>query len=168
MRIGESVQVRAYKSDGTCYRWWYATVEAVETDRIVVITPVGHRVEDVDGAWTSEYAIRAFYWFKRWYSLLEVYAPDGRLDEVYVNINSPVEIENSQIRFTDYELDISRKPPQGARIVDEEEFREAACRHGYSTEFQQACYEVAREAIEVANHWIARGMPTTLRSDFST
>ena len=37
--VGDRIQVRAYKSDGTCYRWWYATVEAVETDRVVVINP---------------------------------------------------------------------------------------------------------------------------------
>jgi protein associated with RNAse G/E len=161
MQIGERVQVRAYKSDGTCYRWWYATVEAVETDKVVVITPVGHRVEDVGGAWASGYAIRAFYWLNRWYSLLEVYAPDGRLEEVYVNISSPVEVEDSQMRFTDYELDVSRKPPHGARIVDEEEFLEAASKYGYSKEFQRACYQAAREAIGVANRWVAKGMPTT-------
>ena len=160
MEIGERVQVRAYKSDGTCYRWWYATVEAVEKDEVVVITPVGQRVEDICGAWASEYAIRAYHWLNRWYSLLEVYAPNGRLEEVYVNISSPVEIEDSQMRFTDYELDVSRKPPHEASIVDEEEFLEAVSKYGYSKEFQQACYQTAREAIGVANSWVAKGMPT--------
>jgi protein associated with RNAse G/E len=160
MQIAGKVQVRAYKADGTCYRWWYATVEAVETDRVVVITPVGHQVEDVSGGWASEYAIRGFYWLDRWYSLLEVYAPDGRLEEVYVNIGSPVEIEDSQMRFTDYELDVIWKPPHGARIVDEDEFLEAAPRYGYSKELQRACYEAVREAVAVANHWVAKGMPT--------
>jgi protein associated with RNAse G/E len=159
MEIGESVRVRAYKSDGTCYRWWYATVEAVETDRVVLVTSAGHRVEDVRGAWASPYAIRATYWLDRWYSLLEVYAPDGRLVEIYVNLGSPAEIEDSQIRFTDYELDVSRKPPDEARIVDEEEFLEAASKYGYSEAFQQACYELAREALGVANAWAAQGMP---------
>jgi protein associated with RNAse G/E len=160
MQIGERVQVGAYKSDGTCYRWWYATVEAVETDKVVVVTPVGHRVEDIGGAWASEYAIRAFYWLDRGYSLLEVYAPDGKLVEIYVNISSAVEIEDSQMRFTDYELDVSRKPPHKARIVDEEEFLEAVSKYAYSQEFQQACYQAAREAVGVANTWVARGMPT--------
>jgi protein associated with RNAse G/E len=160
MQIGEKVQVRAYKSDGTCYHWWQATVEAVEPGKLVVVTPAGHRVEDIDGGWTSEHAIRAYYWRDRWYSLLEVYAPDGRLSPVYVNISSPAEIEDSQIRFTDYELDVSRKPPEDARIVDEDEFREAVSRYGYSPKFQQACHQVAREAMEMANRWAAGGMPT--------
>lgn len=101
MRIGERVLVSAYKSDGTCHRWWYATVEAVEPDRIVCISPVGHRVEGTRGAWASQQAIRVFYWLDRWYSLLEVYAPDGKLEEICVSISSPVEIEGSQMRFTD-------------------------------------------------------------------
>jgi protein associated with RNAse G/E len=159
MQVGDRVRVRAYKSDGICYRWWTATVEAVERDRVVVVTPVGHWVEDIDGGWASPWAIRGYYWLDRGYSLLEVYTPEGRLDEVYVNISSPVEIGDGQLRFTDYELDVSRRPPHGARIEDEEEFREAASRYGYSEAFQEACYRVARAAVGVADGWVGRGMP---------
>jgi protein associated with RNAse G/E len=151
--------VRAYKSDGTCYRWWTGTVEAVARERVVVVTPVGHWVEDIGGGWASKWAIRGTYWFDRGYSLLEVYAPDGRLHEVYVNISSPVEIGEGELWFTDYELDVSRKPPHGARIEDEDEFQEAAVRYGYSEAFQAACYAVAREAVGLADGWVGRGMP---------
>lgn len=89
-----------------------------------------------------------------------MYRADGTLEEIYVDIASPVEIRDSATWFTDYELEVSRKPPHGARIEDEDEFREAVSRHGYSEDFQQACYDVAREAVEVANGWVAGGMPT--------
>lgn len=56
---------------------------------------------------------------------------------------------------------MSRKPPHEAVMVDEGEFQEAASEYGYSEEFQLACYQVAREAIDVANSWEAKGMPTT-------
>ncbi len=160
MRIGERIQIRAYKSDGTCYRWWYATVEAVTANRIVTVTPAGHPVEGHRGGWTSRYAIRSHFWLDRRYSLLEAYTANGTLEEIYVNINSPVQIEGSELRFTDYELDVSRELPQGARIVDEDEFLEAVRDYGYSEEFQQACYETAKEAIELANRWVAGEMPT--------
>jgi protein associated with RNAse G/E len=159
MEIDERVRVEAYKLDGTCYRWWHVTVEVVEADKVVVFAPAGHRVEEAGGGWRSEHAIRAFYWLDRWYSVLEVYARDGTLEEIYVNIASPVRIEDGRIWFVDYELDVSRKPPHEARIVDEEEFLEAVFRYGCTTEFQQACYRVAKEAIEVANRWVAGGMP---------
>jgi len=167
MQIGSPVQMQAYKSDGTCYRWWTATVEAVEPDMVVVTTPPGHRLCDPDGGWESKYASRAYYWTDRWYSVLEVYLPDDSkhpqawaLVEIYVNINSPVEIRNEQLCYTDYELDVSRELPGHARLVDEDEFQEAAIKYEYSAEFQQTCYRVASEAIEVADNWVARGMPT--------
>jgi protein associated with RNAse G/E len=159
MQIGDRVQVKAYKSDGTCYRWWTATVETVGPDELVLVTPVGHLIEDPGGNFISPNALRVFYWPAKWYCLLEAYTPSGELAEIYVNINSPVEIEGSLMRFTDYELDVSRRPPGEAELVDQDEFQEAAAEYGYSEEFQRACYDAAAEAIDLANRWVARGMP---------
>jgi len=153
--------MRAYKSDGTCYRWWTATVEAVEPGTVVVVTPAGHRLHTPDGDWTSRWAIRSTYWPGRCYSVLEVYQPDGTLAEIYVNINSPIEIGDGQLSYTDYELDVSRELPHRAQLVDEDEFQEAALKYGYSAEFQEICHRVAEEALEIADNWVAKGMPTT-------
>ena len=160
LQIGSKINVRAYHSDGTCYRWWTGTVETVEPPKVVVTTPVGHRVHAPDGGGRSRWSIRSYYWLDRWYSVLELYLPDGELEEIYVNVNSPVEIRDAQLCFTDYELDVSRVLPHPARLVDEDEFEEAAHKYGYSDEFQQTCYRVAREALEIADNWIAKGMPT--------
>jgi protein associated with RNAse G/E len=159
MNIGDRVKVEAYKADGTCYRWWHATVEALEPGTIVLFAPAGHRVDDIAGAWQTSVAIRSYYWLDKWYSLLEAYTPGGQFEEVYVNINSPVEIEGAQIRFTDYQLDVSRRLPHKAQILDQDEFRAAAIEYGYSDELQQTCYEVAREAMVLADRWQPRGMP---------
>ena len=160
MKPGDCVQVRAYKTDGTCYRWWTATVESVGPDELVLVTPVGHPIDDPDGGITSENALRCFYWPGKWYSLLEAYTPSEELAEVYVNISSPVEIDGLEMRFTDLELDVSRRPPGEAELVDEDEFQEAAVEYGYSEAFQRACYQAAREALDLANRWVGRGMPT--------
>ena len=159
MRIGAQMQVRAYKSDGTCYRWWYATVESVEKDEFVLVTPTGHWIDGIDGGMTSENALRVHYWADRWYCLLEAYTPEGELAEIYVNINSPIEIEDLQVCFTDYELDVIRRPPGEARLEDEDEFQEAAAEYGYSEAFQRACYLVAAVAMDLANGWVGRGLP---------
>jgi len=39
-----------------------------------------------------------------------------------------------------YKLDVSRKLPNRAQIVDEDEFQEAANKYGYSAEFQLYCF----------------------------
>ena len=159
LKIGDCLRVRAYKSDGTCYRWWTATVEAVDADQLALVTPAGHPIGDPGGNFVSPNALRVFYWPGKWYSLLEAYAPDGELAEIYVNISSPVEIDGLQMRFTDLELDVSRIPPGEARLEDEDEFQEAAVEFGYSEELQRTCYEVAREALDLANSWKGPGMP---------
>ena len=159
LRIGDCVRVRAYKSDDTCYRGWTATVETVDTDQLALVTPAGHLIQDPGGDFRSKHALRVFYWPGRWYSLLEAYDPSGELAEIYVNISSPVEIEGLQMRFTDLELDVSRIPPGEARLEDEDEFQEAAVEFGYSEELQRTCYEVAREALDLANSWKGPGMP---------
>jgi protein associated with RNAse G/E len=162
MRRGDRVHVRACKSDGTCYRWWTATVESAAPDELVLVTPVGHLIEDPNGNFVSGHALRSYYWPGKWYSLLEAYTPGGELVEIYVNISSPVQVTDSLVCFTDYELDVSRIPPGEAELMDEDEFQEAVLVYGYSEEFQQACYQVAAEAIDLANRWVGRGMPTDL------
>jgi protein associated with RNAse G/E len=159
LRTGDSMRVRAYKSDGTCYRWWTATVEAADADQLVLVTPAGHPIGDPGGNFVSPNALRVYYWPGKWYSLLEAYAPSGELAEIYVNISSPVEIQGLHMRFTDLELDVSRKLPGKARLEDEDEFEEAAAEYGYSEELQRACYQVARQALDLANGWVGRGMP---------
>lgn len=63
---------------------------------------------------------------------------------------TPYRSEPTRLRFTDYELDVSRRPPHGACIVDEDEFQEAVSKYGYSEEFQRTCYCIAREALQAA------------------
>jgi protein associated with RNAse G/E len=165
---GDRVHVRAYKAGGTCYRWWTAIVEIANPDELVLVTPVGHLIEDPGDSFVSPNALRVFYWPGKWYSLLEAYAPDGKLVEIYVNISSPVETDGLQMCFTDHELDVTRRPPGEAELVDEDEFQEAAIEYGYSEEFQRACYAAAREALDLANGWVARGMPAFGANDAST
>ena len=57
------------------------------------------------------------------------------------------------------ELDVSRRPPAPAVLVDEDEFQEAAAAFGYSAGFRRACYKAAREAVRLAEGWVAREAP---------
>lgn len=160
LRTGDEVKVSIYKSDGSRYRSWHATVEEASPDRIVTITPIGHLVDDTEGAWVAQSSVRAYYWTDRPYSLLEVYRPNGELGEIYVHISSPVEARGLELHITDYELDVVRQPPGLAHVVDEDEFAEAVITYSYSDAFQAFCYRAVREALALANGWEASGMPT--------
>ncbi len=153
------LSVSAYKSDGKCYRSWQANIESATAESIITVTPVGHRILGIQKDWFSTFAIRSYYWPDKPYCLLEVYTPSGELHSIYININSPVQVEGNQLSYTDYELDVVWLPPGPAYIVDEDEFAQAAIEYGYSDEHKLFCYHAASEALELANHWQVKGMP---------
>jgi len=160
MKIGDHIQVCACKADGTVYRSWYTIVESVDADLIVTISPAGSMVEDrVRIKYQNEHILRSYYWFDKFYNLIEVFDTQGNLIEIYINIAAPPEFEDDGMKFKDHELEVSRYPPKAAQLIDEDEFAEAAVKYQYTKEFQKKMYAVAEEALELANHWQARPVP---------
>ena len=160
MKNGDIIHVCACKTDGIVYRSWHTTIESVDADSIVTISPAGSSVFNIKG---EEYPIRhhyrSYYWFDKFYNLLEIFEPGGELLHIYINVASPPEFKNGMMSFKDHELDVSRYPPKAAELIDEDEFAEAAVKYQYSKEFQEKMYSTAEEAIELANHWKARPVP---------
>lgn len=160
MKPGDQIHVRACKADGTVYRSWFATIESVTADSIVTIAPAGSSVFNIKG---EDYPIlhhyRAYYWFDKFYNLLEIFETSGELIHIYLNIASPPELGNGGMSFKDHELDVSKVFPGQARLVDEEEFAEAVVKYQYSQEFQEKMYTAAQEALTLAENWQARPVP---------
>ncbi len=160
MKPGDQIQGHASKADGTIYRSWHTTIESVNTDSIVTISPAGSSVFNIKG---EDYPLlhhyRAYYWFKKFYNLLEIFEPDGELAYIYINVASPPEFKNGILSFKDHELDVSKYPSKPARLIDEDEFAEAVVKYQYSKEFQEKMYSIAREALELAENWIAKPVP---------
>lgn len=161
---GDEITVRVHKADGSVYRWWRATVETVEDASIVAVTPVGNPVHQ-SARWFDRtefpqpWAIRSYYFPGRRHTVLEVYQPDGSLYELYADVCSPIEFIDGELHYADYELDVSKLGDAEARIIDEDEFEEAAGQFDYSEAFRQVCYGVAYEALEIIADWQPRGMP---------
>ncbi len=160
MKIGDEIQGCARKTDGTIYRSWHATIESLDADMIVTIAPAGSVVNQKDGRQSViAHHLRSYYWHAKFYNLLEVFEPDGKLVELYINIASPPTFENDILSFKDHELDVVVNFPGKARIIDEDEFLEAVETYQYTKEFQEQMYAAAREALELADNWVARPSP---------
>jgi protein associated with RNAse G/E len=161
MKAGDEIQVCACKTDGTVYRSSHTTIESVDTGSIVTISPAGSMVIDKTklGDHPLKHHLRSYYWFDKFYNLIEVFDVDGPLVEIYINIASPPEFENGIMSFKDHELDVDRHLPDLAELIDEDEFAEAIITYHYTKEFQEKMYSAANEALELANHWIARPAP---------
>ena len=160
MKPGDKIHVRACKADGTVYRSWHTTIESVNADSIVTISPAGGMVEDRKRVtYQTEHILRSYYWFDKFYNLIEVFDTQGNLVEIYINIAAPPEFEDGVMSFKDHELDVSKYPPKDAQLIDEDEFAEAAVKYQYTQDIQDRMYKSAKEALELANDWKARPFP---------
>ena len=160
LRVGDIIESHACKTDGTVYRSWEAAVESISSNLLITIAPAGSSVFNIKG---EDYPIlhhyRAYYWFDKFYNLLEVFEPDGRLVHIYINIASPPEFRDGVMSFKDHELDVSKVPPNSAKLVDEDEFADAVLKYGYTLQFQEEMYAAAREALDLAENWKAGPCP---------
>lgn len=166
MKAGDVIWVRAFKADGSTHRWFRVLVEDVQPDCIITWTQAGNPVylnrdRFERDAGMQSHPIRAYYWPGRRHNLLEVYETDGRLRELYADIISPLEVTEGEIRFIDHELDVSQLAGEDPRIVDEDEFEEAAAKYGYSEEFVRQCHELAKQLLVVVGNWRPQGIRTT-------
>ncbi len=161
MKAGDQIQGHACKTDGTIYRSWHTTIESVNTDSIVTISPEGSMVIDKTklGDHPIKHHLRSYYWFDKFYNLIEVFDVNGELVQIYINIASLPEFANREVSFKDHELDVVRDIPGTAKIVDEDEFAEAVLKYQYSEEFQKSMYQAAHEALALADHWKAGPVP---------
>jgi len=160
MKIGEQIQVQACKTDGSVYRSWQATIESITADLVVTIAPAGSSVFNIKGEdYPIRHHYRAYYWFDKFYNLIEIFETSGELIHIYINVASPPEFKNGIMSFKDHELDVSRYVPKPAELVDEDEFAEAVITYQYTKEFQEKMYSTANEALELANHWNAKPVP---------
>jgi protein associated with RNAse G/E len=153
MTMRPAITVRALRADGSCYRSWTAQPVYHDARGLVTFAGPGGVVDYRGTPWVQQYAIRAVYWFDRPYNLLEVFASDGTIVELYVHIASPARLVGDVLEYTDHELDVVLAPGGAPRVIDEDEFAEAAARYGYTADFQQACYAVCREAEQLLVRW---------------
>ncbi len=159
LKIGQQITVRALHADGRWYRKWETTVERLDGDGLVTLSPPGGLTCDAGkGASRLENYLRNYYWFDRFYNLLEEYDPGGTPTQIYINVGSPPTLTDAGFDWTDHELDVSKYIGRPARLLDEDEFAEAAQKYNYSPAFQRQCYAAAREALALAEVWPPPGL----------
>ena len=160
MKIGDRIQVCACKADGSVYRSWHTTIETMDADSIVTISPLGSEMYDQKrGNIRIGHSMRSYYWYDKFYNLIELFDTQGNLAQIYINIASPPQPGDGVMCFNDYELDVFKYPADPAELLDEDEFAEAVITYQYTKEFQEKMYSVANEALELANGWNAKPAP---------
>lgn len=153
---GDRLNIQGKHADGTVYRWWSATVEAVSDSGIVAVWPVGTRfsANNPEEQRSARRRGRAHFWLDRWYDIVEVYDANDQLGAIFADICAPAIVEGHRLSYVDHELDVVQYRGQPAFIEDEDEFAEAAHQYGYSREFQDHCRRVTANLLEIVERWV--------------
>ena len=103
----------------------------------VTETKAGLAVRTARGLWVDPWNTRGHYWSDRWYNVIRLEDPDGRLAGFYCNIATPAIFDGSTLRYIDLQLDVRVfVEPAGWRVevLDEDEFEAARVRYAYPDE----------------------------------
>ncbi len=93
-----------------------------------------------------------YYYRDRWYNIMKIFEPAGRLKGYYCNISLPAEFDGRQLTWRDLTLDVFIFPDGSYKVLDEADFE--AC-HLYPPEVKATARAAVHELIDLAS----RGEP---------
>jgi protein associated with RNAse G/E len=153
----KTIQVRAYKYDGSEHRSWPAQVLRQEGPLIVLDAKFPEEVvHDLLGTIASGTHSLEYYWLDRWYNVFRFAQPNGELRNYYCNVNVPPTFDGKTLSYVDLDLDILVEPDFSYQILDVEDFERNAKLYGYSNEVQT---NVRLAVHELVNLIETRGFP---------
>lgn len=129
---GSKIEIEHVKLDGRIFYLGMAEIEVFNNDSFKyrrwfkgdgVYNGLGTPKEEDDHAETETM-------IGGWYLKTKYFSKNGQFKGMYINLNTPVELYPSKIRYMDLEVDISIKPDGETRILDEEELQEKV-KEGY-------------------------------------
>ena len=139
-----SIEVRAYKYDGSIHRSWTATVQRQKGSLLVLNarfeTSVTHPVLGTIAMGTPS---TEFYWLDRWYNIFKFRNSSGELRNYYCNVNVPPSFKDQILSYIDLDIDILIEPDFSYRVLDLDEFEDNAKKYGYPDDVR----EQARGAV---------------------
>jgi protein associated with RNAse G/E len=153
----KTIQVRAYKYDGSEHRSWPAQVLRQEGPLIVLDAKFPEEiVHDLLGTIASGTHSLEYYWLDRWYNVFRFAQPNGELRNYYCNVNVPPTFDGKSLSYVDLDLDILVEPDFSYQILDVEDFGRNAKLYGYPDEVQS---NAKRAVDDLVNLIETRGFP---------
>ncbi|MCQ2802215.1 MAG: DUF402 domain-containing protein [Bacilli bacterium] len=139
--------INCYKHDGSIHRCWdRGLVLANNEDFVVVATKKAKVVENNGRKWfTREPAVTIFS-KKEWWNVICMFKEDGIC--YYCNIASPCIVNNTNIRYIDYDLDAKLFPDNEIKILDEKEYLKHKQLYHYSNELDEVLKYQTKEIVK--------------------
>ena len=154
LTISTWVRVQSFKHDGSLHRTWDNMMVVAAGEDYVITGSSSSRVVECDGRiwYTKEPAI-SIYSLKHWFNVIAMMK--GKSVVYYVNIASPSLIDQHQIKYIDYDLDLKLFPNGDIMELDRKEYN-----------FHKDKYHYPEEIDIIVNHEFKRIKDLMLKGEF--
>lgn len=121
-KVGDRLTINCYKHNGKIHRSWNeATILDIREDCLVVANNKCKVVENDGRSYHTKEPAIIFFYKDRWYNIIAQLKRHGLF--YYCNIATPYVIDESIIKYIDYDLDLRVFPDGGFRVLDRNEYK---------------------------------------------
>jgi protein associated with RNAse G/E len=136
IKIGDILKIQCYKHNGQVYRNWDETLVLEVNDDYIVCANNKAKVTEIDGrSWMTKEPAILFYYKKKWFNIIAQFKKNGIY--YYCNVASPYLIDDSTIKYIDYDLDLRVFPDGSFRVLDRGEYDYHKVKMKYGTKIDK-------------------------------
>lgn len=147
LQIGASVIVCSFKKDGSFHRLWENTIVVEQTENYIIVGNSKATVTESDGRfWEAREPAITIFFKDAWYNVIAMIRQTGI--HYYVNIASPYIIQENNITYIDFDLDVAMNPANQIKILDEGEYLRHQELMNYSKELDLQIKRSLNEVLE--------------------
>ena len=140
LKIGQIINVQAYKHNGRLYRQWNGVkVLEITPFNIVLFMYKTKVLEDAGQRWVVREPMLWWMPLDEFYNTTGLVRPSGT--HFYTNLSSPPIYEDGAIKFIDYDLDIKAYPGLKVKVVDQGEYKAHSIEFNYEPELMDKIEE---------------------------
>lgn len=138
--LGDHLNIHSYKHDSKIHRSWDEATYLAEDEEYMIFGNYKTLVIESDGrTWRTKEPAIMFFSKKNWFNIIGQIKPNGIY--YYCNIASPFVIEDSTIKYIDYDLDLRVFPDGSFKILDRGEYQYHKKKMNYSDELDKVLKE---------------------------
>lgn len=146
MCIGDKLEIQCYKHNKKVHRAWSeAVILDMKKDYIVCGNSKTLVTESEGTTWRTKEPAIMYYFKNKWYNIIAQMKKDGIY--YYCNIATPYIIEEGNIKYIDYDLDLRIFPKGDYKVLDRLEYEYHKNKMGYSEELDIVINEALKELI---------------------
>ncbi len=147
IKVGGHYVIHCYKHDGRIHKIWEEAVLLEIGEEYLVFGNDRTKVIESDGrSWKTREPAIMFFFKKKWFNVIGQYKKDGI--QFYCNIASPFLIDETAIKYIDYDLDLRVFPDGSFKVLDRGEYNYHKSQMHYSKDLDKILHSELSSLIE--------------------